>query len=90
MEAMDTDKLTEDERAALRYFDLFCSAGRPQRPTKDAPGESLIEVSSQALFDVFLKTHPSFGNCRKEILARLPPRVRVHAQWWETASVVSR
>jgi hypothetical protein len=80
---MTKDDLTSDDRLALRAFDLFCSAGRPQRPQGDVDDPQLEEVSREELFDAFLTQHPSFSACRKSILTRLPERVRVHATWWK-------
>jgi hypothetical protein len=73
---------TDVDRVAFRAFDLFCSAGRPQRPTDDGP--KLVEVSGIALLNAFLKQHPDFEQSRKPVQDRLPVRVRVHADWWLT------
>lgn len=78
---MDNAKLSND-RQALRTFDLFCSAGRPQRPVEHMAGPELVEVSGIALLEAFLKQHPAFESCKQAILDRLPVRVRVHSDWW--------
>jgi hypothetical protein len=80
------DELSSDQRLALRAFDLFCSAGRPQRPTEGSPGPELVEVFCSELFDAFLKLHPSFEAHRREIMSRLPTKVRVHAEWWRATN----
>lgn len=79
---MVPDSLSSDQHLALRAFDLFCSAGRTQRPTESAPGPKLVEVLDSEIFDAFLKSHPSFEAHRREIMSRLPTRVRVHAESW--------
>ena len=81
--SMSNDRLTPDDRLALRSFDLFCSAGRPQRPQPGEPGPDLREVSREELFAAFLLAHPSFKTSKRSVLARLPERTRVHAQWWD-------
>ena len=48
----------------------------------DTNGPVLVEVSGIALLDAFAKQHPQFASAREPILARLPVRVRVHADWW--------
>jgi hypothetical protein len=80
---MDNAQLTDMERLGLRTFDMFCSAGRPQRPTVDIPGPELVEVSCQELFGAFLIAHPAFNACKAEVLLRLPERMRIHAEWWQ-------
>ncbi len=80
---MSNDSLTADDRLALRSFDLFCSAGRPQRPQAGDVGPDLREVSREELFAAFLAAHPSFKSAKSSVLARLPERTRVHADWWD-------
>jgi hypothetical protein len=79
---MSNDRLSDDVRLALRAFDLFCSAGRPQRPTGAVPGPELVEVSGIALFEAFARQHPGFADQKADILNRLPVLVRVHSEWW--------
>lgn len=81
---MTNNPLTADDKLALRTFDLFCSAGRPQRPQGDAAAPDLHEVSREELFDAFLAAHPGFKYAKKSVLSRLPERTRVHAAWWDS------
>jgi hypothetical protein len=78
---MDSAKLSNNQQA-LRTFDLFCSAGRPQRPVEHIAGPELVEVSGIALLEAFLKQHPALESGKQAILDRLPVRVRVHSEWW--------
>ena len=80
---MSNDGLTSDDLLALRSFDLFCSAGRPQRPQAGEAGPDLREVSREELFAAFLTAHPSFTSAKRSVLSRLPERTRVHATWWD-------
>lgn len=83
---MSNDRLTPHDRLALRTFDLFCSAGRPQRLQPDAPPPDLREVSRAELFAAFLAAHPTFRSSEQSVISRLPERARVHAAWWDSVN----